>query len=228
MGTAMSGYYMGTVPEQLTAGVRRPDLGSRVQGLSARLSSSAEDLAYRQSMYARERNDMEDRLSSMQHHVAALQGEKARAEHAWWNEKEALLRGWSGDHNRLVGLVNSEGLPVPGELVPVGPPGMPFLPPPQAAQLAGDRLMQEFDMMRQERSAAAVPERRAAECRVRALEVQLARENHAREFASFANADRGIAAFRREPASTGGASTASSSTPIGDTLNAELRQTEAE
>ena len=63
MGTP--GYYVGTVPEQLAAEVfdtratltslkhcylcqvRRPDLGSRVQGLSSRLSSAADDLAFR-------------------------------------------------------------------------------------------------------------------------------------------------------------------------------------
>jgi len=221
MGTP--GYYMGTVPEQLAAEVRRPDLGSRVQGLSARLSSAAEDLAFRQSLYARERSDMEDRLVAMQAHVAAMQGEKARAETAWWTEKEALLRGWTGDHNRLMALMDGG---VPAEMVPL-PMGPPVATGPpvgtEAIQIAGDRMMQELSMLRHERSMAAVPERRATEFRVRSLEVQLARENHARDYASYANADRGVGAFRREINAKSG-----ETVPIGDKLNSQLRQTEAD
>merc|ERR1712216_979341 len=69
--------------------------------------------------------------------------------------------------------------------------------------------------------------RRAAEYRVRSLEVQLARENHAREFASFANADRGVGAFRREPVAPQ-PGTAATSIPLGDQLNGQLHQTEAQ
>merc|ERR1711907_3228 len=213
---SMSGYYVGTVPEALVPEVRPPDFGSRVQGLAASISSSAEDLALRQSLYARERTTMEDRLAAMQQHAAALRQDQAAAEEAWWREKDALLAGWTGNHERLAASMGADaGLPMaPGPVVP-------FDAATEDLRLAGDRVMSELSMLRYERSLAAVPERRAAESRVRALEIQLARENHAREFASYANADRGIGAFKRQPTGT-------RTVPLGDKLNGQLYQTESE
>jgi len=159
---------------------------------------------------------MEDRLGAMQRHVADLQGEKVAAEKAWWEEKEVLMRGWSADHNRLMAMSGGE------TAGPMGPDFVPLpLGPPvaEAYQLEGDRMMHELAVLRHERSLAAVPERQAAEFRVRSLEVQLARENHAREFAAFANVERGMGAFRRE---LGSATPA----PLGDKLNSQLSQSE--
>jgi len=214
------GYYTGTVREELTPEIRRPDIGSRVHGLSQRLSSAAEDLAFRQSLYAREHESAEQRLASMQHNVSAMQEDKVLAQEQWWNEKEALLRGWSGDHNRLMALMSADvGVPtpcLPAAVVPVMDSEVL-----RVAQ-AGDRMMHELTTMRHERSMAAVPERRAAEYRVRALEVQLSRENHARKYAAYANADHGIGAFARE------ISAGATSIPLGDKLNSILTTNETE
>jgi len=161
---------------------------------------------------------MEQRLAAMQQHVSALEEDKVRAQQVWWNEKEALMQAWSGDHNRLMALMSGDaGVPSDAAFLAPPPEIAPVPVGTEAMRVAGDRLMQELAMMRHERSMAAVPERRAAEYRVRALEVQLARENHARGYASLANADRGIYAFSRE------VSAGAQSVPLGDKLNEQLK-----
>jgi len=192
-------YYTGSISERLTPEMRRPDVGSRVQGLAANFSYATEDLAKRQSMYAQDRVDMEYRLSQMQAHVEQLRREKEQVQDAWWSEKEALLAGWSGDYNRLMMLYDDAGLPRPA--MQGAPPDMPPAHDVQAMQLAGDHLMNSLVSARASTQggfgAPAMPERRAAEYRVRALEVQLAREDHARRYAYKSCAEQGIFAFDR-------------------------------
>ena len=134
------------------------------------------------------------------------------------------MQGWTTDHQRLMGLLSAP--PPPGFPVPL-PPVPPTLPYDAFAPAvaAGDSLLHELAAHRHDRSKGAVAERQQAEYRVRALEVQLARENHARGqgLASFSTADRGVSAFSREPSARAG-----ESVPLGDRLNQELGQSSKE
>ena len=115
--------------------------------------------------------------------------------------------------------------PPPGAPIAVPHGVAPFLPAVAPSLVAGDELLQELAAHRHDRSKAAVAERQLAEYRVRALEVQLARENHARGagLASYSNSDRGVSAFSRKASGQAG-----QSVPLGDRLNQELGQSSRE
>lgn len=112
--------------------------------------------------------------------------------------------------------------PPPGAPIAVPHGVAPFLPAVAPSLVAGDELLQELAAHRHDRSKAAVAERQLAEYRVRALEVQLARENHARG-AGLYDVDRGVSAFSRKASGQAG-----KSVPLGDRLNQELGQSSRE